>query len=73
MSESLNERSAGIWIALVIYVTSGVYMLSFWAVLSQSVLPTATRHHLIADSRCLVQDFTLGVVVGLVLISNLLR
>jgi hypothetical protein len=36
LSESLNERSAGIWVALVTYVISGVYMLGFWAVLSQS-------------------------------------
>ena len=26
-----NERSAGIWVALVIYVLGGVYMLAFWA------------------------------------------
>jgi hypothetical protein len=32
----LNERSAGIWTALAVYVIGGVYMLSFWAVLGQS-------------------------------------
>lgn len=26
-----NERTAGVWVALVIYVLGGVYMLAFWA------------------------------------------
>ena len=30
MSEVLSERSAGIWVALVIYALGGVYMLTFW-------------------------------------------
>jgi uncharacterized membrane protein (DUF2068 family) len=30
LSEIANERSAGIWVALVIYALGGVYMLSFW-------------------------------------------
>lgn len=30
MSEIANERSAGIWVALVIYALGGVYLLSFW-------------------------------------------
>jgi len=31
-----NERSAGVWVALVIYLLGGVYMLAFWA-LDQTV------------------------------------
>lgn len=31
MSEISSERSAGIWVALVIYMLGGAYMLAFWA------------------------------------------
>ena len=31
MSEVSSERSAGIWVALIIYVLGGAYMLAFWA------------------------------------------
>jgi hypothetical protein len=31
LGEVSNERSAGIWGALIIYALGGVYMLSFWA------------------------------------------
>ena len=30
MSEAINDRSVGVWIALVIYALGGVYMLGFW-------------------------------------------
>ena len=32
MSSNFNERSAGVWFALVFYVLGGVYMLAFWGV-----------------------------------------
>jgi len=32
MSNNFNERSAGVWFALVFYVIGGVYMLTFWGV-----------------------------------------
>src|SRR5208283_5283524 len=32
MSNNFNERSAGVWFALVFYVIGGVYMLAFWGV-----------------------------------------
>jgi len=31
LSGGIGERSAGIWIALVIYALGGVYLLTFWA------------------------------------------
>ena len=30
-SQVSNERSAGVWVALVVYLFGGVYLLAFWA------------------------------------------
>ena len=32
MSNSFNERSAGVWFALVFYLIGGIYMLAFWGI-----------------------------------------
>ncbi|MGA3297917.1 MAG: hypothetical protein ABSD41_10765 [Candidatus Bathyarchaeia archaeon] len=36
MSEAVGERSAGIWVALVIYVLGGGYLLGFWSLLDRA-------------------------------------
>jgi hypothetical protein len=33
VSDLVNERTAGVWVALVVYALEGVYMLGFWALL----------------------------------------
>jgi hypothetical protein len=42
MTESFVERTAGIWIPLIIYAAGGVYILAFWAIFSLSA------YHLLA-------------------------
>jgi len=37
VSDSVDERSAGVWVALVVYAVEGVYMLGFWALFDQAV------------------------------------
>jgi hypothetical protein len=37
VSEPVDERSAGVWVALVVYAVEGVYMLGFWALFDQAV------------------------------------
>jgi len=37
VSEVVNERSAGVWAALVVYAIGGAYMLGFWALLDRTV------------------------------------
>jgi len=32
VSNSFNERSAGVWFALVFYLIGGIYMLAFWGI-----------------------------------------
>jgi hypothetical protein len=36
LSEAVGERSAGIWVALVIYVLGGGYLLGFWSLLDRA-------------------------------------
>jgi hypothetical protein len=36
MSESFNERSAGIWFSGAFYLLAGVYMIAFWGILDTS-------------------------------------
>jgi len=36
LSEAVGERSAGIWVALVIYVLGGGYLLGFWSMLDRA-------------------------------------
>jgi hypothetical protein len=37
VSNVVNERSAGVWAALVVYAIGGAYMLGFWALLDRTV------------------------------------
>lgn len=37
MSDLVNERPAGVWVALVVYALDGVYMLGFWALFDRTV------------------------------------
>jgi len=36
VSDKVSERSAGVWVALVVYALEGVYMLGFWAFLDRA-------------------------------------
>jgi uncharacterized membrane protein (DUF2068 family) len=36
LSEAVRERSAGVWVALVIYALEGVYLLGFWSMLDRA-------------------------------------
>jgi len=36
LSEAVGERSAGVWVALVIYALEGVYLLGFWSMLDRA-------------------------------------
>lgn len=36
MSEPVRERSAGVWVALVIYALCGGYLLGFWGILDRA-------------------------------------
>jgi hypothetical protein len=42
LTEKLTERTAGIWLPLVVYVVGGAYMLAFWGIFDR------TAFHLIA-------------------------
>ena len=41
MSNNFNERSAGVWFALVFYALGGVYMLAFWGAFDPSAYALA--------------------------------
>ena len=41
MSNSFNERSPGVWFALIFYVVGGFYMLAFWGVFDPSAYALA--------------------------------
>jgi hypothetical protein len=36
MTESFTERTAGIWVPLIVYIVGGVYMLAFWGLFDRS-------------------------------------
>lgn len=36
MTEKLTERTAGIWLPLVVYVVGGAYMLAFWGIFDRT-------------------------------------